>query len=114
MTTKLGTFVMVLLMLICTSMQNQTAPPPARTGTSTAGDIWLTVRLSPSVKAETIELLDQVTEPRTLTLGKNESARQLLTGVYGAFLPRVETKLRTLNPVLKDQTLTTFATNEDY
>lgn len=84
----------------------QPAPPIPEQPPS--GDLVLTLRLLPKVKPETIELLNQVTVPRSVRLAENESAIRVLGGIYGAFFPRIETMLKALNPFLKPQDINTF------
>src|SRR5688500_15186060 len=71
-------------------------------------DLVLTLRLSPNVKLSTIELLNEVTVPRQLHLEKNENVARSLSRIYGDFLPRIEERLRILNPSIQTEDLKTM------
>ena len=105
--TRLNRALGVLLLLHSLVLaQHPTAPEPATAPPET--DLILTVRLSPDVKLSTIELLNQVTVPRQLRLEPNENVARSLSRIYGAFLPRIEERLRVLNPTIQTQNLTTM------
>jgi hypothetical protein len=69
--------------------------------TSVRADLTLTLRLSPAVKPETIQLINRVTVPETVTLSGGGSVRSLLKRYYGDFYPKIEKLLEAYNPGLK-------------
>jgi subtilisin family serine protease len=101
-----GTLCVLLLFHSLVLGQRPALPEPSTAPAET--DLVLTLRLSPNVKLSTIELLNEVTVPRQLRLEKNENVARSLSQIYGDFLPRIEERLRILNPSIDKENLKTM------
>ena len=99
---------MGLLLLFHSLVLGQLPTPPKPSTATLETDLVLTLRLSPNVKLSTIELLNQVTVPRQVRLEKNENVARSLSRIYGDFLPRIEDRLRVLNPSIQTEDLKTM------
>src|SRR5687767_13006147 len=101
MRSKLFVIGVLLSLTSVVTLAQSPQPPTASTDSKTSEDTWISIRMVPSVKLETLAKLAQGTVPEHRRINKGQDLTKLLRAKYGSLNRKIIDLFQLSNPNLK-------------